>query len=346
MSRAASNLRRSSGFTLVELMIAMTLSLILLAGAMSVMYTSKVTYNENDRIARLQEAGRTVVELILRDARAAGFVGCARPLGIGDFVNGLSNSGTLLWNLGQPLFGYEANGGAWTPGLDPQIVNATPGSDIVVIRTSRQGQPTFVTNAAVIDPSLSLQVNRAPNTTVAPGTPMIISDCRGSSAFVATGFAAGGGNTAQIDHAAGGNPGNATTSLTRAFEIGAMVAPVETVIYYVRDSTSGLGPALWQQVGNGMPQVLIEGVENLQITYGIDNDGDLLANQYVTADAVPDWNSVISLSMSILVRSEAETGLDVDSRTYNLLGTNFGPFNDRRQRSVFTTTVTLRNRAT
>ncbi len=40
----------------------MTLSLVLLAGALSILYSSKVTYSENDRIARLQEAGRTVVE--------------------------------------------------------------------------------------------------------------------------------------------------------------------------------------------------------------------------------------------------------------------------------------------
>jgi type IV pilus assembly protein PilW len=336
--------RRMRGFSLVELMVAMTLSLVLLAGALSILYTSKVTYNENERVARLQEAGRTVVELILRDARAAGYVGCSRPLRPEDFVNALNASATLPFNLQQPLFGFDtapASAG-WVPALDASILNAVPGSDVVAVRSSRQGQPIFRTTAPV-SPLAPIQVTRAANVPVPTNTPMIISDCRGASAFWPSGVATPTPTTATIAHAPGVN---ASASLTRGFEIGAQVTPVQTVVYYVRlDAVTGL-PALWQKIGTNPARALIEGVENIQITYGEDTTADQLADSYVTADMVGNWANVISFSIAILVRSEDETGLDVDNRTYNLLGTNVGPFADRRQRSVFTTTVTLRNVAT
>src|SRR2546430_6052851 len=73
------NRRAVAGFSLVELMVAMTLSLILMAGALSILYSTKLTSAENERVARIQEAGRTAFELIRQDARSSGYAGCARP---------------------------------------------------------------------------------------------------------------------------------------------------------------------------------------------------------------------------------------------------------------------------
>ncbi len=137
---------RQRGFSLVELMVALTLSLVLMAGALSILYSSKVTNVENDRLARLQEAGRTVIELMLRDARAAGYPGCSRPVFGDEFANGLNSSASLLWNFGVPLAGFEASGGTWSPALDAAVIpSAITGSDVLVLRTTRQGQPTFRT---------------------------------------------------------------------------------------------------------------------------------------------------------------------------------------------------------
>jgi type IV pilus assembly protein PilW len=358
MSRQLRRMTRQRGFSLVELMVALTLSLLLLAGALSILYSSKLTNTENERLARLQEAGRTVLELMLRDARAAGYQGCSRPVYVDQFVNGLSSAGTLLWNLALPLEGYDAASGAFAPGvgspaLDAAVVpSATAGSDIVAFRTTRQGQPLFRTTAAiktVPELALALQVTRNAGTTVPAGTPMVVGDCSGSSVFMATSFTTTSGTTATIEHVTGdGTTGNVDGDLARGgFDVGALVMPMQTVIYYVRDSaTAGVGPTLWQRVGSADPQELIQGVENMQFTYGVDTDGDLLVNDYRLASAVTDWNQVVSLTLAVLIRSPEEAGVERDNRTYNLLGTDFGPFNDRRQRAVFTTTVVLRNRTT
>jgi type IV pilus assembly protein PilW len=334
--------RTQRGFSLVELMVAMTLSLLLLAGALSILQTSKVGYAENDRLARLQEAGRTVMELVLRDVRGSGFTGCARPIQGGDFANDIAGGpASLLWNFAQPVNGYEVGGAA--PALHADLADVSPAlnSDILVVRTARQGQATFRTTAELLSAGVSpLQVARGSNASIAAGTPLVIADCRGASAFMATGFT-GAGDTAEISYsgqAAGG-------SLTRGFDIGASVTPVQTVVYYVGASTSGNGPALWQKVGSAAPTELIEGTENLQFLYGIDTNADRIPDQYVAANAVTNWNNVVSLQMAVLTRSDTEYGTETDRRTFSMLGTNVGPFNDRRQRSLYTTTIVLRNRA-
>src|SRR5262249_43779447 len=140
--------------------------------------------------------------------------------------------------------------------------------------------------------------------------------------------AIGAGTTANIQHGTAGTPTNASTNLTRAFDIGSLVQPVDTVIYYIASCAAinapvcpaVTPPALWRIVGNGNPQELIEGVEGLQVRYGVDTDGDLLANSYSNADAVADWSTVVSVNVAVLVRSIDEYGTMKDAQTYKLLG--------------------------
>jgi type IV pilus assembly protein PilW len=110
---------------------------------------------------------------------------------------------------------------------------------------------------------------------------------------------------------------------------------------------AGGGPGLWQIVGGNAPQLLIPGVENLQLQFGVDTNADFRADAYMTADLVGTrWRSVVSVSLAMLVRTENESGPEIDTGTYTLLGTVIDPPDDRRLRSIFTTTVTLRNNAT
>src|SRR5215470_18617940 len=112
MSSSVVRFERYRGFSAVELMVAMTLSLILIAGVLSLVYSSKITYLENERVSRNQEGGRAAFEMILRDVRGAGFQGCAPAIAKGFVLNNLlNNPGSLLWQLDQPLQGYEGSSG-------------------------------------------------------------------------------------------------------------------------------------------------------------------------------------------------------------------------------------------
>lgn len=338
---------RQRGFSLVEILVAITLSLILLAGVLTVMYSSKVTYMENERVGRMQENGRAALEMILRDLRGAGFPGCAQPIpGLFDMKNTLLNPTTVAWNLAQPVYGFEGGSSAWTPALDAGLIpSATLANDIIVVRTIPTGSPSMRVSA-IVNPTDAITVEKDTGETLETGKPAIISDCGNATIFVVNGFD-DDDTTADISRTtAAGPPGNATVNLGSTFQPGSRVSPITSIAYYVRPNSAGTGPALWRVVSNGAPQEIIPGVQAMQIQYGVDTDNNMTINSYVNASAAVNWSQVISVSIALLVRSAEANSPTLDGRTYTLLGTNLGPFNDRFQRSLFTTTVALRNRTT
>jgi len=80
----------------------------------------------------------------------------------------------------------------------------------------------------------------------------------------------------------------------------------------------------------------------MQILYGEDTNLDDAADQYVTADNVADWGNVLSVRVSLLLRT-LEDNLVVDGpQTYSFNGDP--PATDSRLRAVFSRTISLRNR--
>jgi type IV pilus assembly protein PilW len=327
------------GFSLVEMMVAMTIGLILLAGALSVLYSSKVTYNENERVGRLQETGRAAVDLILRDLRTGGFKGCDQTTTI---TNALASPTGLLWNFQAPVEGFESTGaGAWSPAIDTALIpSARDGSDIIAVRTTRLESPTFITSVSMASSTANtITATRTGSATIPNDSTVMISDCTAAAAF-------------EVDFSASGS----TVTLTKGtadlgipFPVGSRIVPVDTVIYYLRDSgtvRNGVrNPSLWRIVGNTTPQELIEGIEAMQLLYGVDTDGDRLVNSYVKASGVgaANWNRVISVSIALLVRSVEPNSITTDARAYTLLDATVAAANDRYERTLYTTTVTLRN---
>jgi type IV pilus assembly protein PilW len=327
------------GFSVVELMVAMTIGLILIGGALSVLYSSKVTYSENERVGRLQESGRAAVELMIRDLRAGGFRGCsANTL----FTNALGST-DVLSDFAVPAQGFDYQSSAsWSPAVSTTFVpSPRDGSDIFAIRTTRLNSPTFTTNTSMATATADISVDRNGSDSVPTGATVMISDCSAAAVFSVSAFA-GSAGTATISHN--------STDLGIPFPVGARVVPVDTVIYYIRDSATTrngvTNPSLWRKVGSAAPQELVEGVENMQILYGIDTDGDRLVNSYVKASDASvsaNWNRVISISIGMLIRSIEPSSIMADKQKYTVLDTQVGPFNDRYQRTLYTTTVALRN---
>jgi type IV pilus assembly protein PilW len=343
-----------TGFSVVELMVAMTISLLLLAGVLSVLYTSRITYDENARVSRLQEYARASVELVLRDLRSAGNPGCARPIRPERFRNSLANGAALRYNFGIPVEGFEGTDGTFSPAVDNTIIpNATDGNDILVVRTLVADLPPFRTSGAFAGGTGAITIEKPAGTGLATGTPLIISDCEFANVFTNSSAVATAGTTGTLNRGTGvllvggtvQTPQNTATGFP-VYREGSLVTAVETVIYYIRDSATGRGPALWRIVGNRPAQELVEGVERLEVQYGEDTDGDLLVDEYRNAEDVTNWNNVISVTLAVLMRSPDE-GLDAaGDQTWDMLGTVVGPFDDRRPRIMFTTTATVRNRAT
>ena len=66
------------GFGLVELLVAMALSLVIGVAVLQVYVSQRQTYRAQDDLARLQENARFAFEQIAQDLRRVGFIGCSR----------------------------------------------------------------------------------------------------------------------------------------------------------------------------------------------------------------------------------------------------------------------------
>ena len=71
-------LRRHTGFTLVELMIATVLGLLIIVGVLSVFLANKQTYNRSEELSLFQEKARFVSDLMTQDIRPADGTPCRK----------------------------------------------------------------------------------------------------------------------------------------------------------------------------------------------------------------------------------------------------------------------------
>ncbi|HEY7886274.1 MAG TPA: prepilin-type N-terminal cleavage/methylation domain-containing protein, partial [Cellvibrionaceae bacterium] len=79
------------GFSLVELMIAITIGLVLMTGVVQMFLSSKTVFSTQQGISRIQETGRMAMEFMAKDIREAGYQGCMSRMAI-NYFSTLSDS--------------------------------------------------------------------------------------------------------------------------------------------------------------------------------------------------------------------------------------------------------------
>ena len=373
---------RSQGLSLIELLIAMVLGLTLSAGVVQVYVSTTITERSQDARLRLQENGRFALNFLSQEIRMGGYLGCLGAL------RGLTVNNTLDSppNSFQPEFGvqgWEADGtdpgtvnnsvadvavvasntSEWTS--DPggvniiPVVNAVPNSDIIRIwsATGSAGGVTAITQGTpptiTAESAVGIQVNDF----------LIISDCEQADFVQACAVVAdgGGATTSTITLSTTCNPGNLAGVTISSLASGTNPAEVmllQGTLFYVgkRGDTATNSPALFQRqlsaTGTaGAAEELIEGVETMQILYGVNLDQDVrnTVDAYLPADQVPDWNDVISVRISLLMQS-IEDSIVPSAQEYTFDGVTYGPGGagslptDTRVRRVFINTISLRNR--
>ncbi len=97
--------RSQHGVTLVELMIAITISLIIAIGISSIYASSKRSFKLQEEFSRLQENGRFAINHITRFVRSAGYSGCAS--GLNNISSIMNNSNDDIWEFTTGIEGYE-----------------------------------------------------------------------------------------------------------------------------------------------------------------------------------------------------------------------------------------------
>ncbi len=331
---------KQSGLTMVELLVAMVLGLILIGGVVQIYLSNNQTYRVTEASSRIQENARFAFRYLTRQVRMAGFSGCAGRLQV--YTNTLAGAATpgFLYDFDKAIQGFEASGGGWSPALPASISGALAGSDILVVRgtttsgTDIIGQPNGSNdcrNAA----SYSSPLKVSSSSGLAVGDIVVASNCSQASIFQITGL------TGTVAHNVGGglSPGNSTTNLGACYAGNGRLYKLATSSFFVGNNPNGL-PALYRQENGNNPEELVDGIEQMQISYGVGDQFNNLVSNFVTADNVTDWSKVISVRISLLLQSD--DNITASPQSYTFGGITTTP-TDRRLRRSFTTTIALRN---
>ncbi|WP_158301005.1 PilW family protein [Chromobacterium sp. ATCC 53434] len=349
--------RAQTGFSLVELMVAITIGLLLLTSLVSVMVAGRKDYSTNSGQGQLQNAGTTVSSLIGQTARGSGFFGCSGAT----TSNALVSATGLLANFNTPVTGYDAvlasstltisalNGSNdstltdWSPTLDSSLQGkVAKGSDVLVFSGQTNGTVPLWVNVYASAGATALKTQSASG--VATNNLLAVSNCGHSSIM----------KVSSVGTASGGNVINLSQALDSDYPVGSVASPLSQTAYFVGQA-SGAQSALYQAVYDGTTSSwqttpIVPGIDALQVWYGIGSTPGV-TTQYLTANQVSNWSQVNSLRLAVLLEGPKGSGPTtpsgrstcVNQTQWTLLGATVTVPCDARLRHVYTMTVALRN---
>ncbi len=338
----------NKGFGLVELMISITLGLILSAAIIQVFVATRSSYRVQEALAQIQASSRYALHFLGKDIRMAGFQGCASIGATTPAVQAVNPGTDYILDENSVVVGYDN-----LPASN--AFNAVENTDAITLRLGVVQSALLTKNMDASNANIQVSAN-AFNFEV--GDVIMITDCEGSDVFRITSMSKDSGDQVTLSHAVS-TDGNVQPHLSKTYDGSAQFTAIETVHYYIGDTgrvtTSG-GPirALYvqrrkpnSQGGLLAPAQLVEGVEDMQITYGEDTNNTGAVNTYVDAASVTSWGKVLSVRIELLVASQEENVVGKDgAATAQRVSFNGQAVQntDGRYRSSIKNVFTIRNR--
>lgn len=364
-------MKRQSGLSLVELMVALVLGLIVVAAVIELFISTRQLYRTQDVKARMQEDGRYALYHIGELLARAGYRGCnslmtQKAADDEDFDSGetqgaramqnlLTTDTDYFWSMEQPVFGHEATGhNTWEPAKPGDLNNAVSGSDILTIRTVG---PEYIpilgqkndyfevgSDNGLDDCDPASDGDSCQNI-------VMVSNCDFATVFQVTNDPSNG----EIHYADDtGLPGNKNEELIGVYGPESWVTTIASHSFYVRNNPDGV-PSLYQKTLDNNAQAILEGVEQMQIQYGVDTNDDLSVDAYVDANQVEYWSDVVSVRINLVMVNLEDDGTDTNLALgdggYVMnrvndddVGNIEAAPDDGRLRRVYTQTIMLKNR--
>jgi type IV pilus assembly protein PilW len=337
------NSRHQYGLSLVELMIAITLSLLLIAGVLQIFLSSKQTYSTNNALSRVQESGRFAMEFLTQDIRNVGYKGQC----LGQPTSHLTNEAGGLITLADPIEGWNDIG---TDDSKPPHVSGTPISDtdMLMVKLAAGSTDYWVTSSTAT--ALTTSTTDASGATritpqITEDAVVLASDAVGCDIFQNS-ATSNGVTVAKVT-----TSNNKAGSWSRPYSGNTELLPLVNATYYIRANNGrppslvrerlSRGPTAASTVPTWVVEELVDGIQNMQISYGI-ADTNKQVTSYVDANDVSNWNNVASVRVHVLAVS-TETNVTPENQVIAFNGANI-TIADRRLAQVFTTTIGIRNR--
>jgi len=314
------------GFSLVEMMIAMVVGLIVVAAIIGVFLLGNRSYREDDRFARMQENGRYALKLLAGELANVGFWG------------GIPNPIEVTNNLGVP----GDCGVVYDGNLALSVLSQTTPAAAKAIYDCVDSVSTVKAGTDVL---LIQRVNSSPATSYNAQTPYLRVANLTSAALVQNNNTGFSGTTA------------IPTLAVTYWEY-------QPHLYYIGETAADPVPRLRRKsidsgLTMGTDEEVAEGIEQVRVFFGIDNDNDGVVNQFKASPTAAELPNIVNARLYILVRSSDKDHNYQDTKTYwlgdtcyNVAGNNgCTALTDasaqsepaKFHRRVLSTTVLLRN---
>lgn len=335
---------RSRGFTLVELMIAMILGLIVIAGVTSVFLAGQKSYRTNDALANVEDGSRIAFELLARDIRQAGETGCDTASGrITNVVNGQSDPDDWFVNFGNAVHGYGGANSSATDGDvdqdDPAVTTGTSVGERVAGTDSLQimGGGSSPVSISRDNPGSEFFINE--KTTDLQTGDIIIVCSPDHSAIVQISDYNNHNVTVGYNKGSKNTPGNCSTNLGYSnpdgctgnspdytFPPNSSLSKLSATDWYIGNNpekgNSLYRIALVNNSGDAVTQAqeIVRGVTDMQLTYLQSPN-----KTFVAANSVTDWSAVTAVRVTLKVESNFQrasaNGSQPITRTYSAITT-------------------------
>jgi type IV pilus assembly protein PilW len=351
---------RRGGFSIIELMVAMTIGLLLVAGLFYVYFGAAQSSRFQGALAAMQGNARFAVEIMGVDLRMTGFTGsqATNPQNVvavsltGNLcpmVDAFGNKGCTAGGnpVAGPLRGYENT----NPPNVCTTANTAPcyraGTDsLTVVRVDTANKYAVTTHAS---PNFTL-------TSWPTSTPPLAGEIFVAADYIhAAAFQVGSATNPTVSYGAGGSPGNTGTALG-AFgpSINALgLYRLSGVSYYVGTNPVG-EPALYRDrldhtgaTLSTTAEELVQGIDDMEITYGVDTTDPLNnVEGYWTAAQVTAGTDGTSVMPAGTANDYWKRVLSVRIALTLVSGQNekVGTTGDKLLRKTFTNTIAIRNR--
>ena len=309
-----------SGFSLVEMMISITIGLMIIVALLGVLTSNARNSKSNDRTAELQINGRYALDQLKRELRHAGYRG---------YTNVTQDPQTATLSVTTPTGSVVECGGArFVQNLDQGIWGANdsnPFDGDCLKNGYLQGDVLVIRRLA-----------SAPAATVFP-VPASAPVALTSNTF----YQYSNYDTGQVFQ------GPAQPSFLTAADAPVAIFPIQVYVYYIGlDDNDENSPALrriaLQADGSLADEMVVSGIEQLQVQYGT---GTQYLNSVDSASALEKtsaWNVVNSVRVWMLARSKKIEAGYSNTNAYAMGDIVYGPMNDGFRRQVFTSVVQLR----
>ena len=313
---------KSRGFSLIELMIGIALGLLVVAGVGTIFANNYRTRSETEKTNLQIENGRYAIQLLTDEMRMAGYYGeldptsVTTPAALPDPCD--STTATLISAVALPV-----------QGVDNAAASPTCISDL------KTGTDIFVDRRA---------------SSCVQGT----SGCAaGSYMYFQTALCSTSANQYLISTSTGSLNLTAKDCATTAD-----IRSYRTNIYFVANNN---------QPGDGIPTLkvaelgstgytitpLVAGIDQFQIEYGIDTNGDSIPDVYASdpgsyggctgVACQNNWRNVVTARLYILARNTQSSPGFSDTHVYTAGGNTYGPYNDAYKRHLYTSLVRFNN---